>query len=134
MHTLRMTITGLVVLAVFVLAAWLWNRSQGKRIDGAWIFIWVWLAAALINLLVGVFAAGISLATEILVLLVVFGIPAARPGISRAGSEATSFRDAHDKAAALRESSRSSNQERGKSLPAELPAGLCLMPNPAARR
>lgn len=77
MHTLRMTITGLVVLAVFVLAAWLWNRSQGKRIDGAWIFIWVWLAAALINLLVGVFAAGISLATEILVLLVVFGIPAA---------------------------------------------------------
>ena len=77
MHTLRMTITGLVVLAVFVLVAWLWNRSQGKRIDGAWIFIWVWLAAALINLLVGVFAAGISLATEILVLLVVFGIPAA---------------------------------------------------------
>ena len=77
MHTLRMTIIGLLVLALFVLAAWLWNRSRGKRIDGAWVFIWIWLAVALINLLVGVFAAGIPLGTEILVLLVVFGVPAA---------------------------------------------------------
>jgi hypothetical protein len=77
MHTLRMTIIGLLVLGLFVLAAWLWNRSQGKRVDGAWIFIWIWLAVALVNLLVGVFAAGISLATELLVLLVVFGVPGA---------------------------------------------------------
>lgn len=77
MHTLRMTIIGLLLLALFVLAAWAWNRSRGKRIDGAWLFIWMWLAVALANLLVGVFAAGISLGTEILVLLVVFGLPAA---------------------------------------------------------
>ena len=50
--------------------------ARAKRIDGAWIFIWLWLAVALVNLLVGVFAAGIPLLTEILVLLVVFGVPA----------------------------------------------------------
>ena len=76
MHTLRMTLIGFVVLALFVLGAWMLNRSQGKRIDGAWIFIWVWLAAAIVNLLVGVFAAGIPLLVEIPVLAVVFGLPA----------------------------------------------------------
>ena len=35
MHTLRMTIIGLLLLGLFVLGAWLWNRSQAKRIDGA---------------------------------------------------------------------------------------------------
>lgn len=76
MHTLRMTLIGFAVLALFVLGAWMLNRSQGKRIDGAWIFIWVWLVAAVINLLVGVFAAGIPLIVEIPVLAVVFGLPA----------------------------------------------------------
>lgn len=80
MHTLRMTVAGLVVLGVFVLVAWVWNRSQARHVDGARIFIWLWLAAALVNLLVGVFSAGIPLATEILVFLVVFGIPAAAAG------------------------------------------------------
>ncbi|MFM9847727.1 MAG: hypothetical protein ACKVP3_11275 [Hyphomicrobiaceae bacterium] len=76
MHTLRMTILGLVVLAVFFLGARLLNRREGKPVDGAWIFIWVWLVAAVINLLVGVYAAGIPLLVEIPVLAVVFGLPA----------------------------------------------------------
>lgn len=76
MHTLRMTIIGLVLLALFVVAAMIINRSQGKRIDGAWLFIWVWLVVAVANLLVGVFAANIPLITEIAVLAVVFGVPA----------------------------------------------------------
>lgn len=76
MHTLRMTLIGFVVLAVFVMGAWVLNRSQGKRIDGAWIFIWVWLVAAIVNLLVGVYAAGVPLALELMVLAVVFGLPA----------------------------------------------------------
>jgi FtsH-binding integral membrane protein len=76
MHTLRMTLIGFVVLAVFVMGAWALNRSQGKRIDGAWIFIWVWLVAAVVNLLVGVYAAGVPLTLELLVLAIVFGLPA----------------------------------------------------------
>jgi hypothetical protein len=76
-HTLRMTILGFVVLTIFFLGARLLNRSKGgKPVDGAWIFIWVWLVAAVINLLVGVFAAGIPLVVEIPVLAVVFGLPA----------------------------------------------------------
>jgi hypothetical protein len=75
-HTLRMTILGFVVLAIFFLGARLLNRGEGKPVDGAWIFIWVWLVAAVINMLVGVFAAGISLVIEIPVLAVVFGLPA----------------------------------------------------------
>ncbi len=77
MHTLRMTVIGLVLLGLFVLAARLLNRNGSRRMDGAWIFIWVWLAIAIANLLVGVFMAGIPLLTEILVLMVVFGVPAA---------------------------------------------------------
>lgn len=77
MHTLRMTVIGLILLAVFVFGAWVVNRSQNTRIDGAWIFIWIWLAASIINMLTGMFVAGIPFLTELLVLLVVFGIPAA---------------------------------------------------------
>ena len=76
MHTLRMTVIGFLLLGLFVLGARALNRAQTRRIDGAWIFIWVWLVVAFINLLVGVLAAGVPLWTEILVLLVVFGIPA----------------------------------------------------------
>jgi hypothetical protein len=72
-----MTIIGLVLLAAFVAVAAVLNRGRDKRIDGAWLFIWVWLAVSLANLLVGVYAAGIPLATEIAVLIVVFGVPAA---------------------------------------------------------
>lgn len=77
MHTLRMTIIGLLLLGLFVLAAHLWNRSRDRHADGARLFIWVWLIVAIANLLVGVLVAGIPLLTEILVLLVVFGVPAA---------------------------------------------------------
>ena len=76
MHTLRMTVFGFIVLAIFLLGARMLNRGQDKKIDGAWIFIWVWLVAAVINMLVGVFAAGIPLIVEIPVLAVVFGLPA----------------------------------------------------------
>lgn len=76
MHTLRMTILGFIVLAIFFLGARLLNRGQGTTIDGAWIFIWVWLIAAVINLFVGVIVAGIPLMIEVAVLAVVFGLPA----------------------------------------------------------
>ena len=81
MHTLRMTILGFVVLAIFFLGARLLNRGEGKPVDGAWIFIWVWLVAAVINMLVGVFAAGISLVIEIPVLAVASGYRPSWPGI-----------------------------------------------------
>jgi hypothetical protein len=74
MHTLKMVTGGLAALGIFMLAAALLGR---KAADGARIFILPWLAASIINMAIGVYWAGVSLSTEIPVLAVVFGVPAA---------------------------------------------------------
>jgi hypothetical protein len=66
---------GLVALAVFVAAASLLNRN-GWTVDGAYAFIWVWLAAALVNGGVGSFYVGIPLINELAAFVPIFGIPA----------------------------------------------------------
>ena len=73
MHMLMLVVGGLVALGVFVLAAVLLGRSVA---DGARVFIWPWLAASLINMLIGVYWASIPFSIEIPVLAVVFGVPA----------------------------------------------------------
>ena len=45
--------------------------------DGARVFVWPWLAVSLINMLAGVYWANIAVSSEIPVLAVVFGVPAA---------------------------------------------------------
>jgi hypothetical protein len=69
-----MVVGGLAALGVFILAAKLLGRSAA---DGARIFILPWLAASVINMLIGVYWASVALNTEIPVLAVVFGVPAA---------------------------------------------------------
>jgi hypothetical protein len=73
MHTLMMVVGGLVALGVFILAAVLLGRTVA---DGARVFIFPWLVAALVNMGVGVYWANIPVSVEIPVLLVVFGVPA----------------------------------------------------------
>jgi hypothetical membrane protein len=73
MHTLMWVVSGLVVLGIFVLAAVL----LGRRIaDGARVFIWPWLAASVVNMLLGVYWANVPFSVELPVLAVVFGVPA----------------------------------------------------------
>jgi hypothetical membrane protein len=74
MHTLMMVVGGLVALGIFVLAAVLLGRSAA---DCARVFVWPWLAASLINMLVGVYWAKVPFTVELPVLVVVFGVPAA---------------------------------------------------------
>ena len=74
MHTLTMVLGGLLALGVFVLAAVLLGRSAGA---GARVFLWPWLAASLVNMLLGVYWANVPFSVELLVLVVVFGVPAA---------------------------------------------------------
>lgn len=74
MHTLMMVVGGLVALGIFVLAAKLLGKSVA---DGARVFIWPWLAAAVANMLLGVYWANMPFSVEIAVLAVVFGVPAA---------------------------------------------------------
>jgi hypothetical protein len=74
MHTLKMVVGGLAALGIFMLAAVLLGR---KAADGARIFILPWLAASIINLVIGVYWANVPMSTEMPVLAVVFGVPAA---------------------------------------------------------
>ena len=74
MHTLMLVVGGLVALGIFLLAAVL----LGRRIaDGARVFVWPWLAASVVNMLIGMYWANISFSVELPVLIVVFGVPAA---------------------------------------------------------
>ncbi len=74
MHTLMLVVGGLVALGIFLLAAVL----LGRRIaDGARVFVWPWLAASVVNMLIGMYWANIPFSVELPVLIVVFGVPAA---------------------------------------------------------
>jgi hypothetical protein len=74
MHILIMTLGGLIALAVFYLGA----RPFGwAPATGAVVFIWAWLAAALLNGAVGVLRAGIPIVNEAGAFILIFGVPAA---------------------------------------------------------
>ncbi|MCW5623806.1 MAG: hypothetical protein KIT73_03705 [Burkholderiales bacterium] len=74
MHTIVVTLIGFVLLIVFIGVAF--RRGPAARTVAAWRFIGVWLVACIIHLCVGVFVAGYSLASELAVHAVVFGLPA----------------------------------------------------------
>jgi hypothetical protein len=75
MHIVWVVVFGLVALGVFVAATVVLRRS-GFAIDGALIFIWVWLAASLVNGAIGVAYANIPIVNEIAAFIPIFGIPA----------------------------------------------------------
>lgn len=77
MHTLRMTLAGLALLALFVGPAKFPAKPWWSLTGAVKAFIPIWLLIAIGNMLVGIFSAGIPVLTEIPVLLVVFGVPAA---------------------------------------------------------
>lgn len=78
MHILNWTVGGLLVLALFIIAAGLINRSRGTRfIDGAKFFVGVWFFAALFNFYNGWAEHGIPFVNEIAAFVPIFGIPAA---------------------------------------------------------
>jgi hypothetical protein len=74
MHILIVTVVGLVALAAFYFGARLLGLGGAA---GASLFIWVWLAAAVVNGVFGVVRAGIPIINEIGAFIPIFGIPAA---------------------------------------------------------
>lgn len=77
MHTLTITLIGLILLSVFIfVAAQINQRKNRPAVDGAYFFIWVWLVASIANFCIGVFIAGYSVLAELAVHVVVFGLPA----------------------------------------------------------
>src|SRR5881409_3363713 len=81
MHTLRITLIGLILLSLFVFVATQINRRKNRpAVDGAYLFIWVWLVASITNFCVGVFIVGYSALTELGVHVVCLR-PACRSGV-----------------------------------------------------
>jgi hypothetical protein len=77
MHTLILTLTGLILLFIFIfVAASIYKHKNVRAVNGARMFIWFWLAVSIINLCIGVFVAGVSMRIELGVLLIIFGLPA----------------------------------------------------------
>ena len=74
MHILMVVIGGLVGLAAFYFGYRMFGRSGAA---GAALFIWVWLAASILNGAVGVLSAGIPVINEVGAFVLIFGIPAA---------------------------------------------------------
>ena len=74
MHVLMVTGAGVVVLAAFYFGAGLLGKAGAA---GAFAFIWVWLAVALLNGVFGVARAGIPVLNEVGAFIPIFGIPAA---------------------------------------------------------
>lgn len=85
MHTLRMIGGGIALLAVLLLIGRFVMGASGAGLARvALIFLPIWLAAAVVNLWVGVSHAGYSVGQELPILLVVFGVPAVVALIVRA--------------------------------------------------
>lgn len=76
MHILMVTAIGLLLLGAFALGGYQLNRTTGVA-NGAFYFIWFWLAAAIVNGIFGTVRAGIPLINEIGAFIPIFGIPAA---------------------------------------------------------
>ncbi len=72
MHTIMVVLGGFLLLGVCLLAGRLAAKPMAMA---ALIFIPIWLAAALINLWLGVSRAGYSVAEELPIFLLVFAIP-----------------------------------------------------------
>ncbi len=72
MHTLRVIVAGLALLAVCLVA----GRLIKTVWHGAAAFIPLWLIVSAINMWIGVSVAGYSVAAELPIFLIVFGVPA----------------------------------------------------------
>lgn len=75
MHMLMVIAGGVVQLGVFLLFGKLWGGDATGSAMAAKLFIPVWFAVSIANLLVGVSYAGYSVRDELPILLVVFVVP-----------------------------------------------------------
>ncbi len=80
MRTAIILVAGLVLLGVLVLTGWRYGNGAPSAVTAAQIFIPLWLAATLFNMWLGVARAGYSVAEELPIFLLLFGLPAAVAG------------------------------------------------------
>lgn len=73
MHILMLVVIGVALLAVMHYAP----RFAAMTFDGAWYFVWLWLAISVLNGLYGHLRVGIPVFNEVGAFIPIFGIPAA---------------------------------------------------------
>ena len=76
MRTAVIILGGFVLLGLCLLAGRLIGGSSAMMALAAKIFIPIWLAAALLNMWVGVARAGYSISEELPIFLLIFALPA----------------------------------------------------------
>jgi hypothetical protein len=76
MRTAVIILGGFVLLGLCLLAGRLIGGSSAMMVLAAKIFIPIWLAAALLNMWVGVARAGYSISEELPIFLLIFALPA----------------------------------------------------------
>jgi hypothetical protein len=76
MRTAIIVAIGFAILAVLVLLPRIAGRPEWSAM-GAKLFIALWLAAALVNLWIGVSRAGYTVREELPIFLLIFALPAA---------------------------------------------------------
>jgi hypothetical protein len=83
MRTLIILLGGFVLLALALLAGrWMGATPSGGMVTAAKIFLPVWLAAAAVNMWLGVASAGYSVREELPIFLLIFAVPAAAAGFA----------------------------------------------------
>ena len=80
MRTVMIIVGGVALLGVFALVGGRFAVADGV-VTAVKLFIPVWLAAALVNMWVGVSRAGYSVGEEFPIFLVIFAVPAAVAGL-----------------------------------------------------
>ena len=81
MRTLIIILAGVVLLALAVLAGrWIAGTPNAGMVTAAKVFLPVWLAAAAVNMWLGVATAGYSIREELPIFLLIFAVPAAAAG------------------------------------------------------
>jgi hypothetical protein len=77
MHMVKTIVAGLLICAAVFLLSRLWQTDRPLTGGALAIFLLIWMAISAVNLWIGVYRAGYSMAEELPILAVVFGIPAA---------------------------------------------------------
>ncbi len=75
MHTILVISGGLLLLAASITIGHIWGGWPGAR-RALLLFLPLWLLGSAINMYMGVTRAGYSVAQELPILLIVFGVPA----------------------------------------------------------
>jgi hypothetical protein len=79
MRTVIIILAGFIILAIAAFAARQFGGDKAMSL-AALVFIPLWLAAALINMWIGVTRAGYSVGEELPIMLLIFAPPAALAG------------------------------------------------------